>query len=173
MELLTIIVDFFNHPFFILVGGVTVTISIITIIYGAFCWFFNISPIVFRLGFALWKRRIAVFSNVEQFQSLKCSLIESKIFSEKNIIHIQLDNIEKAKNETVYLVDWATFGESIEKVFETRYNHQTAVIIFAKPTSIPQDSMSLIANRPNTVVVNFKGRLLNDILTSLITTSYE
>ena len=33
--------------------------------------------------------------------------------------------------------------------------------------------MNDIANRPNTVVVNFRGRLLNDILTSLITTSYD
>jgi hypothetical protein len=46
-------------------------------------------------------------------------------------------------------------------------------VIYAKPASIPPDKMDNIANRSNTVVVNFRGRLLNDILTSLITTSYD
>lgn len=46
-------------------------------------------------------------------------------------------------------------------------------MIYAKPASIPHEKMSDIANRANTVVVNFRGRLLNDVLTSLITTSYD
>lgn len=77
------------------------------------------------------------------------------------------------KDETIFLVDWETFGDKIEQIFSARKNHQTAIVIYAKPASIPQEKMSDIANRANTVVVNFRGRLLNDILTSLITTSYD
>jgi len=104
---------------------------------------------------------------------LKNSLIDSNIFKKKNIIHINSNNIDKAKDETIFLVDWETFGDKIEQIFSARKNHQTAIVIYAKPASIPQDKMSDIANRENTVVVNFRGRLLNDILTSLITTSYD
>ncbi len=173
MEYLLSIASFFNNPFFIIIGGLTVAISALGILYSCACWSLGISPIIFRLGFALWKRRIAIFSDAEKFQSLKSTLLDSNVFKEKKIVHIQLDNIEKARNETIYLVDWETFGAKIEQVFQARYNHQTAVIIFAKPQSIPNEEMADIANRPNTVIVNFKGRLLNDILTSLVTTSYE
>ncbi len=167
------IITFFNHPFFILVGGVTVTLGILGFIYKLICWIFGITPIVFRLGVALWKRRVAIFGSLEIFESLRASLTDSKIFKEKNIVHIKLDNIDKAKDETIFLVDWETFGDKIEQVFSARKNHQTAVVIYAKPASIPHEKMNDIANRANTVVVNFRGRLLNDILASLVTTSYD
>jgi len=141
--------------------------------YKVICWTFGITPILFRLGVALWKRRIAIFGSTEAYTSIRASLKDSNLFKEKNIVHITADNIDKAKNETIFLVDWETFGNQIDQVFSARKNHQTAIVIYAKPASIPNDKMSDIANRANTVVVNFRGRLLNDILTSLITTSYE
>jgi 5S rRNA maturation endonuclease (ribonuclease M5) len=167
------ITNFYNHPLFIIVGGVTVTLAFLAFIYRLACWAFGITPIVFRLGIALWQRKVAIFGNVEIFQSLRDSLVDSNIFKKKNIIHISSDNIDKAKDQTIFLVDWDTFGDKIEQVFSCRKNHQTAIVIYAKPASIPLDKMNDIANRANTVVVNFRGRHLNDILTSLITTSYD
>lgn len=167
------ITNFYNHPLFIVVGGITVTLAFIAFVYRLVCWTFGITPIVFRLGIALWQRRVAIFGSAEVYESLKNSLVDSNIFKQKNIIHIGSDNIDKAKNETIFLVDWETFSDKIEQVFSARKNHQTAIVVYAKPASIPQEKMSDIANRANTVVVNFRGRLLNDILTSLITTSYD
>ena len=172
-NLLNQITNFYNHPLFIIVGGLTVTLGVIGFLYKIICWIFGITPIVIRLGIALWKRRVAIFGSIEVFESLKLSLLDSKNFKEKNIVHIKSDNIDKAKDETIFLVDWETSGDKIEQIFSSRKNHQTAIVIYAKPASIPQEKMSDIANRANTVVVNFRGRLLNDILTSLITTSYD
>lgn len=167
------ITNFYNHPVFIVIGGVLVTLTFFGFVYKLVYLFVGITPIVFRLGIALWKREVAIFGSVENFDSLKACLVESNIFKEKNIVHIRLDNIDKSKDKTIFLVDWETFGNEIEQVFSARQNHQTAVVIYAKPASIPQDKMGDIANRANTVVVNFRGRLLNDIFTSLITTSYD
>jgi hypothetical protein len=170
-NIITQITNFYNHPVFIIIGGVTVTIGFFAIIYKIVCWTFGITPIVLRLGVALWKRKVAVFASAEAYSSLEATLTDSGIF--KKSIRITSDNIDKAKGETIFLVDWETFGDKIDQVFTARTNHQTAIVIFAKPASIPNDKMADIANRANTVVVNFRGRLLNDILTSLITTSYE
>lgn len=167
------IINFFNHPFFIIFGGLPTILAVFSLLYKIISWLLWITPMVFRIGNALCKREIAIFWSLEQFGSLKASLIDSNIFKEKNIIHIEVNNIEKAKDKTVFLVDRETFKEKIEEVFNIRNSHQTAIIIYAKPQSIPNETMSDIANRPNTVVVNFRGRLLNDILTSLITTSYD
>ncbi len=167
------IVEFFNHPVFIIVGGTTVVIGFLGFLYKVISWFFGITPIVIRLGTALWKRKVAIFGTTDAFTNLKDTLIDSKIFTTNSIIHINLNNIDKAKGETVFLVDWETCADKIDHIFSVRLNHQTAIVIYAKPASIPHEKMNDIANRPNTVVVNFRGRLLNDILTSLITTSYD
>jgi hypothetical protein len=167
------ITNFYNHPVFIIIGGITVTLGFLAFLYKLICWTFGITPVVFRLGMALWKRKIAVFASEKAFSSIKDSILESNIFKESNIIQIHDDNIDKAKNETIFLVDWETFGSKIEQVFNARKSHQTAIVVYAKPQSIPKDQMASIANRANTVVVNFRGRLLNDILLSLITTSYD
>lgn len=167
------IINFFNHPFFIVVGGLATILMIFSFLYVAYLVIKGVFPVWYRLGMGLSKRKVAIFGSVEVFESVKASLTDSKIFKEKNVVHIKLDNIDKAKDETIFLVDWETFGNKIEQIFSARKNHQTAIVIYAKPTSIPNEKMSDIANRANTVVVNFRGRLLNDILTSLITTSYD
>lgn len=173
MQYIQAVTNFFNHPVFIVIGGLTVCIGALGITYRVACWAFGITPILFRLGRALWWRKVAVFASNDAYRSLKETLVDSGIFRDSNIVPILADNIDKAKEETIFLVDWDTFGNHIEDVFSARSNHQTAIVIFAKPASIPQERMADIANRANTVVVNFRGRLLNDILTSLMTTSYE
>jgi hypothetical protein len=51
----------------------------------------------------------------------------------------------------------------------------TPLIIYSPQGTdkINQDSLEKINNEPNSVIVNFRGRLLNDIFTSVITTSYD
>lgn len=173
MEVISSIVDCFNHPFFIIIGGLSTSIAVLVALYQVVRIGFGITPIVFRIGIALWKRKVAVFATAEVFNSLEATLTDTGIFKKKNVIHIPVENIDKAKNETVYVVDWDTFHDQIDHIFAARGSHQTPVIIIAKPGSIRPEIMIDIANRSNTVVVNFRGRLLNDILTSLITTSYE
>jgi hypothetical protein len=173
MEYLRQIIDFFNHPIFIIVGGLTVISATIGVIYRIVCIFLGVSPIVFRIGKAVWLRKIAIVGSAEAYGSLKDIITDSGIFKKKNVTHIPLDNIDKVKEETILLIDWETSNNQIDHIFLARKNHNTAIIIFAKAGSIPNEKMAEIANKSNTVVVNFKGRLLNDILNSLITTSFE
>ena len=87
------ITNFYNHPLFIIVGGLTVTLGVLGFLYKVICWVFGITPLVFRLGVALWKRRVAIFGSAEAFESINTSLLDSNIFKKKNIIHISSDNI--------------------------------------------------------------------------------
>ena len=82
---------------------------VLGLIYKIVSWFCGVTPVVFRLGVALWKREIAVFAGLDSYDNLKSALIDSGIFKENNIVHIQKDNVEKAKDKTVFLVDWETF----------------------------------------------------------------
>jgi hypothetical protein len=164
--------DFYNQPLFVIVGGIATTVTFFGLLYAISCWLFGITPVILRLGTALWKRKIAIFAEGEAFESLKGALLDSGLFKNKRIVHIKSDNTDKAKDETIFLVDWESFGSKIDQIFSLRKNHQTPIVIHAKPGIIPQEKMNDIANRANTVVTNFRGRLLNDILTSLVTTTY-
>lgn len=79
------IANFYDHPIFVIVGGITVTIGVIGLTYKFFCWIFGITPIIFRLGIALWKRKVAIFATNETFTSLKTTLTDSRIFKEKEV----------------------------------------------------------------------------------------
>ncbi len=143
------------------------------IIYRVVCITLGVTPLVFRIGKAIWRRKVAIIGTFDAFSSLKDCITDSDIFNKNNVIHIPIDNIDKAKDHTILLVDWETSGTLIDHIITARKNHNTAVIIFAKAGAIPPDKMTNIANQSNIVVVNFKGRLLNDILNSLITTSFD
>jgi hypothetical protein len=173
MNIIQPIIDFFNHPVFIIVGGLTVVFAVIGIFYRVVCIALGVTPLVFRIGKAIWRRKVAIIGSSEAFSSLKACITDTNIFKKNNVVHIPIDNVDKSKEHTILLVDWETSGNQIDQIFLARKNHNTAVIIFAKAGFIPSEKMAEIANRSNTVVVNFKGRLLNDILNSLITTSFD
>jgi len=173
MNVIQPFIEFFNHPVFIIVGGLTVLFAAIGIIYRIVCIILGVTPLVFRIGKAIWRRKVAIIGSSESFTSLKDCITDTNIFKKNNVIHIPIDNIGKVKEHTILLVDWETCSNQIDNIFIARKNNNTAVIIYAKAGSIPNEKMGEIANKSNTVVVNFKGRLLNDILNSLITTSFD
>src|SRR5699024_9522415 len=117
MEYIQPIIDFFNHPIFIVVGGFTVLFAAIGLIYRIASMVLGLSPLIFRVGKALWRRKIAIIANSEAYSSLNETISDSGIFNNKNIIHITPDNIDKIKSYSIILVDWESCNDTIEQVF--------------------------------------------------------
>lgn len=153
-----------------IIDHINVLIFISIIILGFIAWTKGIFPVLIRLGIGLARRKIAIFANTE-FSSLQSLLIDSKLFNKKNITDIpSVKDIGKADKATVYLVSWADWQNNIDDILN-KIKDETALIIYAPPSAI-KDMSKLDKNR-HTVVSNFRGRLLNDIVISMITTSYE
>ncbi|MGW8185417.1 MAG: hypothetical protein ACWGHO_04900 [Candidatus Moraniibacteriota bacterium] len=165
------IINFFNHPFFIIVGGIATIFMIVGFCYTAFLVVKGVFPVWYRLGIGLSKRKIAIFAK-DEYQSLSDMITASKIFT--TTIQIHKNDIKKAEKETIYLVHWNEFQDKIEAILSIKKD-TTPLIIYAPQEEgfIDKDIMKKINSHRNSVVVNLRGRLLNDILTSLITTSYE
>lgn len=165
-----------------IIGFGSIVISIIDIInilifvsvtiLGFIAWTKGILPVLVRLGIGLAKRKIAIFANGE-FSSLKNLLMDSNLFKEKNIIHIpSIKDIGSSTKATVYLVSWTDWQNNIDNILN-KIEYGTALIIYAQPRTIPDDQMKKLDQNRNVVVSNFRGRLLNDIVISMITTGYE
>jgi len=164
--------NLFDNSFLTIIGGVATIAGLITLFLNFLSWTFGITPIILKFGNALRSRKIGVFGTPEAHSFLCGALQGSSLFKKENIIRVNAAELSKGKNCSIYLIDWKSCENKIDEIFQQRANEQVAVIIFAEPGGIDRKVMSKVANRDNTVVVNFKGRLLNDVLTSLVTTSY-
>lgn len=171
---MSILIDFFNHPFFILVGGISTIVGIAALCYTLYLIIKGVLPVWYRLGLGLSKRRIAIFATTE-YDSLRGMLVDSNIFVQKNIEQIGKNEIKKAESFTIFLVHWKDYQDNIDEIMQIKKDG-AALIVYAPQNEgriEPLETMEKINAQRNTVVVNFRGRLLNDILISLITTAYE
>lgn len=168
------IIVFFSSPFMTIVGGFSTLILILGSIYTIWHVLCGIVPVWIRLGKGLSKSTIAIFSD-SQFNSLKTMIVDSKIFKEKNIIQVSNRDLKKAVKANVFLVHWKDFQNEMPDILLLKKDN-TALIIYAPQNEgriENQELLNKIDQERNSVLVNFRGRLMNDILTSLITVNYE
>jgi hypothetical protein len=135
----------------------------------------GITPAIWRLGNGLARRKIAIFAKGDNAVSLRDLLVDSKLLSAKNIIQItKLEDAGRAEPATVYLVFWHDWETDIDEILKQKPD-ECALIVYAPydRDRIPTDQMKKLDGKRHTAVTNFRGRLLNDIVSSMITTSYE
>ncbi|MNE89101.1 hypothetical protein D3C80_1864830 [compost metagenome] len=71
------------------------------------------------------------------------------------------------------LVNYNEFDSKIEDILRFKKDSDALIVYVSNGVRVPQNIMDSINNHRNSIVVTFRGRLLNDIVTSLITTAYE
>lgn len=172
-------IDFFNHPFFITVGGIFTLAAVFSLLLTFIFWVLGITPLLWRLGLGRWIRKIAVVADDKVCSELKKDLVDSGIFRESNIKPISKNHLSQIKNHSLILVHYQSFNENeIRQMLNDKQSSAGMIFYFpdfnpSEGQKIPDNMVQEIGRKENTVVVNFRGRLLNDIITTLITTSYE
>jgi hypothetical protein len=157
------------------ISRVTTVVFLLTILWAIYLWFKGILPAMLRLGNGLAKRKIAIFAKGDNFDSLKDLLIDSKLFNQRNIARISSQgDLKKAEQQTLFLVYWSDWESDLDKIVKLKKDG-TALVVYAPQEKgfIPKEQMTLLNNERNVMVTNFRGRLLNDIVVSMITTGYE
>lgn len=157
-----------------IIGYVTTIIVICAFVRGVYRWIIGITPALSRLGKGLANRKIAIFASGDNFNSLERLLIDSKLFKKKNIVQITAGEIKKSETISLFLMHWNGFKSNLNDVLSCKKD-KTALIVYAPQEEgiLSAEEIKKINVHRNVVLVNMRGRLLNDIVTSLITTSYE
>jgi hypothetical protein len=135
----------------------------------------GISPVLKGLGHGLAERKIAIFAQGDNLTGLKQVLHRSTLFRDTNIIEVpRLEDIGNAEYASVFVVNWPDWGHQIARILAKKTD-KVPLIIYCPRTSdpIPKHIMEELDEHRNTAVTNFRGRLLNDIVTAMITTTYE
>jgi len=160
-----------------LVGLITTLIAVLTFFAAVIAWILGISPLLFRLGLGRWRRKITVLSNSDDFASLRDDLVSSGVFRAKNIDHVTGKSLSKVSECNLLLVDYGSFTDKQMKTIIKNKKSSAGMIVyfpdFSPTNRVPDDVMKLINDEPHSVLVNFRGRLINDILITLLSTSYD
>lgn len=173
MNLLNFLTVFVN-----IVGALTTIFAICLFVWAIISWTLGVYPLFLRLGFGRWSRKIAIVSNDNMYSSLKTDLVDTGVFREKNIYQIKEDALSKIKETTLALVHYQSFSEDQIKIILS-YKKSNAGFIFYFPEFTPPsivispEMMKAINNEQFTTIVNMRGRLINDIVTTLLSTSYD
>lgn len=167
METFRTILEWAGYPSTVIVIG--------AVLWRFYQWIRGISPALKGLGNGLAKRKIALFARNADLAGLKQTLLRSELFRDGNIIEVpRLEDIGSAEDASVFVVNWPDWADGIEKIL-LKKKDRVPLIIYCPRTAgqIPQEVMVAIDGHRNTAVSNFRGRLLNDIVTAMITSSYE
>lgn len=156
------------------VGWITAALFLVTLILGIYAWLKGILPALIRLGNGLSKRKIAIFAKGDNLKSLQDLLEDSKLFDKKNIIGISsTSDFGRAERATLFLIFWDDWQDKIDEILRAKKDNTALVVYAPKQNSIPPDKFIELNSKRNVMVANFRGRLLNDIVVSLMTTSYQ
>jgi len=158
-----------------IIGAIDTLVLVAVLMWGFILWVRGISPALLRLGNGLASRKIAIFAKGDNLSSLKDLLRDSGIFREKNIFDVtRTDDLGKAELASVYLVYWPDWSADIEKILAMKPD-SCALVVYAPRDRgpIPEDQMKNIDGKRHSAVANFRGRVLNDLVTGMITTSYD
>lgn len=140
-----------------------------TIFGGIYLWVKGTLPVIYRFGNSIAHKKIYVFS-VQQFNAIEKLLIDSGVFQKKNIKQVPKDFVSgQYSKSAVLLIDHSEFKDQLVEILNKKDN-ATAAIIYAKPGSLTPDEMGQIDNIPLCFVTNFRGRLLSDLVMSMIIT---
>jgi hypothetical protein len=157
-----------------IVGYLTSIIFLITLGRGIFLWAKGILPVILKLGNGLVKAKIAIFATGNELDNFRDLLLKSDLFSPTNIIDItSYGEIGLAKDTSLYLVDWDNWQSDFNDILSQRGEKGKPIVIYAPPRTIPPEKMNELSVEQNLTVTNFRGRLLNDVMISLITGSYN
>ena len=140
--------------------------------------------VAIRLGLGLQFRKIWIISPSEHLSSVKDIITDAGIF--KKVDYIPPDDLKK-KNEAKHKLKRKSMlvfrypsstpetNRLLELVLESK-DKSAGLIVFSPPPPNgikPPELMTKASDTENTIVVNAKGRLLNDLLNLMMTTSLQ
>lgn len=146
-------------------------ISFVLLALGAFT---RVGKALVRFGLALHAKKIMVVADAADYSDIKEDLCDSGLIKKENIQLISDKHLAKAK-ETLLLV--VVYGYLDESAFESVVKGKDArcgLIVYCPPEKgrIREDEMQLLSKTNFTALCNFRGRLVNDVLLMMLSTSF-
>ncbi len=131
-------------------------------------------PPLIRLGYGLRRKRIAIVALEQRGAELERLIQSSRLFNKKRIEIVDPNSeFEQLSKANVILVYFGDCQENIGDILNQK-SADAALIVYAPPPErVSPEIMAQLAARKHVLLCNFRGRLMNDILTSMMTVAYD
>ncbi|WP_165047491.1 MULTISPECIES: hypothetical protein [unclassified Adlercreutzia] len=126
----------------------------------------------YRFGKGIAWKKVFIVANDNTRQELKGDLERSGILRKRNI-RVKTDGqISDLAGARLLILEYGYLGEKKVQEIVSNKCSDCGVLIYAKHKEISDESMSKLNRSQHVSVVNFRGRLVNEILLLLISTSF-
>lgn len=131
-----------------------------------------------RFGLGLWKRQIAIItSDTNLVNSLKADLTSTGFIRAGNVVHISIENLKDLPGYSIAVIDYGSFlGDKGQLCnFIEQMDSSVGIVLYCRPEHgrLSDELMQKINNSSRVILTNFRGRLVNDVISSLVSTPYE
>lgn len=158
-------------------GLICTSVCIVATIGTVIVWSRFIIPVLRRFGMVIWKRQIAIVSNDPSLvTSIEIDLTSTHMLRKKNLCGIPINNLKDLPKYSVVIIDCGSFSEEakLAKVIDDM-DASIGVVLYCRPgcKRLSDELMMKVNNSSRVILTNFRGRLVNDIVASLVSTPYE
>ena len=160
---------------FEVIGGLTVLLAFFTGLATFLGWTAGVFVVFKRLGLGRWYRKLLIVGSATDTTSLKKDLVDSVVFREKNVHEAGSRNLSDVKDASLILLDYWSMTESQVSTVLANKRKSAGLVVYSPMGGgrIPDNISEKINNEPFTTIVNMRGRLVNDLLVTLMSTSYD
>lgn len=158
-----------------IVRAISPAIVAVTTIAGIWLCVSGFIPVLIRLGNGLKRRKIAIFAKGGMRDSLHALFADSKLFNTKNIISVAHEgDFGRAEDASVFLVHWPDWPDEMARIIALKKDAAPLVVYAPQGEGpVPPQTIAALEQQRNVALANLRGRLLNDVVVSLITSAYE
>jgi len=161
--------------FFEIVGIAMTLLVIIGGLATFFGWTAGIFLVMKRLGLGRWYRKVLIVGAPSETTSLKKDLVDSGLFLQNNVSEVHQHSLSDVKEASLILLDYWSFNEDQVSTILLNKRKSAGLVVYSPMGKgrIPDEISSKINDEPFTTLVNMRGRLVNDLLITLMSTSYD
>lgn len=159
------------------VGTVQTLIDIIfaigTILFVIACIVGVVKP-AYRFGMGIsFKKTYIVSDNEATFHTIEDDLVSSGLIKKNNIVRLTSSSIDKLAGARLIILDFASLGQEIIIQAINKKTPNCGALVYARPGEVPNAVMEKLNNCHHVSVVNFRGRLINETLMLMLSTSFS
>ncbi|MBS6869707.1 MAG: hypothetical protein ACLTHL_08145 [Collinsella sp.] len=137
--------------------------------------FSRLGKAAWRFGLALCGKKIMIVASAEDYCDLEEDLSDSGLIKRKNIQRVSDKHISKVKDALLLIVVYGYLDKDGFREIINGKSSRCGLIVHCPPEKgrIDDEEMGLLSKTAFTALCNFRGRLVNDVLLMMLSTSFK
>lgn len=148
------------------------TLSLIALAIGAFT---RLGKAAWRFGLALLRKQIKVVADTEDYDTIYHDLIVSGLINSKNIVRVSKESLSDLQDAFMIIVSCGYLtSDGFARVVDGK-SSRCGLVVYCPPEKgrMSSDDFSHLNSAPFSTLCNFRGRLVNDVLLMMLSTSFK